>query len=135
MCALAVLSSAQAETQATVRDDARRATWLDFDPFLPPSQLTPMVDLRARVRVAVSGTVVAVSRTRWDGGPALEVTLEDKTGSLVLAFLGRRRISGIEDGRRLVAGGRVLSHRGRLLLLNPFVWFAVSDPSDEISVD
>jgi hypothetical protein len=41
---------------------------------------------------------------------------------LCLAFLGRRRIAGIEPGRQLTAAGTVGFHHGRRVVLNPWYW-------------
>jgi hypothetical protein len=43
----------------------------------------------------------------------------DKTGRLVLVFLGRRHVAGVEPGARLIAEGTVGEHGGRLAILNP----------------
>jgi hypothetical protein len=43
----------------------------------------------------------------------------DDTGGLVLVFLGRRQVAGIELGRHVIAWGMVGEHRGYLAMLNP----------------
>ena len=96
---------------------------VDPDPFTPPAPVTPLAGVRHRARVAVAGTVVSCSTARWAGGPTLEATLGDRTGTLVLAFPGRARIPGIGPGRTLAAAGAAVRHRGRLLLWNPYLWF------------
>jgi hypothetical protein len=58
----------------------------------------------------------------WGGGTALEVTRDDGTDALGLAFLGRHRIAGIDLGRQLTAGGTIVQRRGRRLLMNPHIW-------------
>jgi hypothetical protein len=70
------------------------------------------------------GTVVSCATVRWAGGPTLEATLSDGTGTLLLAFPGRGCVGGVEPGRHLVAGGTVARHRGRLALLHPYLWLA-----------
>ncbi len=120
MCAAVGLSILQKEL--TAREDAPRTVPLDFDPFVVPSHFTALAAVLPRARTAVAGTVEVVSCRNWVGGPTLEVTLEDGTGSLVLAFLGRRRVAGIRIGRTLVAGGTVIRRRGRNVILNPYVW-------------
>jgi hypothetical protein len=94
----------------------------DFDPFTPPTCVTPIALAEYRARVAIAGTVTAVAPIRWVGGDALGATLDDGTGAVTLAFLGRREIAGIEPGRTLTAGGTVGRRDGRLLILNPFTW-------------
>ena len=49
----------------------------------------------------------------------LECEITDDTGSLLLVFLGRPSIPGIEPGARLVVEGMVGSWRRRLAILNP----------------
>ena len=120
MCAAVALAALRA--QAVGFGDESRPGPLVFDPFAVPSLLTDIATVRVRERVAVVGTVDVMSRKQWVGGPTLEVTITDWTGSLVLAFLGRRRINGIEIGRTLVAGGTVIRRRGRDHILNPYVW-------------
>jgi hypothetical protein len=70
----------------------------------------------------VAGQVAAVVAARWAGGPTLEVTLDDGTGTLLLAFVGRRRLAGVEPGRRLAAAGTVVLRYGRPMLMNPYYW-------------
>jgi len=55
----------------------------------------------------------------WGGVATLECTLRDETGSIALVFLGRRHISGIKAGTRLLAEGMVSDRGGRLAMLNP----------------
>ena len=57
----------------------------------------------------------------WADVASLEAVVVDETGGLVLVFLGRRSVAGVDLGRRLVAAGRVGQHRGYLAILNP--WF------------
>ncbi|MDP9094901.1 MAG: OB-fold nucleic acid binding domain-containing protein [Actinomycetota bacterium] len=70
-----------------------------------------MADLTGRIR--------AVVYTPAENVATLEAELFDGTGSLDLVWLGRRRIAGIEPGRRLKARGRVGLHDGRLAMYNP----------------
>jgi hypothetical protein len=96
----------------------------DFDPFTPPTSVTPIALAEHRARIAIAGTVTAVAPARWVGGDALGVTLDDGTGAITLAFLGRRQIAGIEPGRKLVAGGTVGRRDDQLMIMNPFTWLA-----------
>jgi hypothetical protein len=68
--------------------------------------------------VRVAGTLRAVTLRPRAGVPTLEAELYDGTGSVTLIWLGRRRIGGIECGRRLVAHGRLTSHDGRPTIYN-----------------
>lgn len=68
--------------------------------------------------VRVAGTLRAVTLRPRAGAPTLEAELYDGTGSVTLIWLGRRRIGGIECGRRLVAHGRLTEHDGRPTIYN-----------------
>ena len=68
--------------------------------------------------VRVAGTLRAVTLRPRAGTPTLEAELYDGSGSVVLIWLGLRRIGGIECGRRLVAHGRLTEHEGRPTIYN-----------------
>jgi hypothetical protein len=68
--------------------------------------------------VCVAGTLRAVTLRPRAGVPTLEAELYDGTGSVMLVWLGRRRIGGIECGRSIVARGRLTTHEGRPTLYN-----------------
>jgi hypothetical protein len=75
----------------------------------------------------VAGVVTVAELAPWAGGPVLEVTVDDGTGELLLAFTGRRELAGVAPGRRLAAAGVVLVHRGRRALMNPAYWLDHDD--------
>jgi hypothetical protein len=122
MTSLAVSTQANAQSTPPSTPVPLPSGRREFDPFVPPTDLTSVASIWPRSRVAVAGTVAEVSGADWVGGVVLEVTLEDATGSLVLTFFGRHSIGGIEPGRRLIAGGTIVRHRGRQLIMNPYVW-------------
>ena len=68
--------------------------------------------------VTVAGTLRTVTLRPRAGAPTLEAELYDGTGSVLLVWLGRRRIGGIECGRSLTARGRLTLHDGRPTLYN-----------------
>lgn len=68
--------------------------------------------------VRVAGTLRAVTLRPRAGAPTLEAELYDGSGSVTLIWLGRRRIGGIECGRRLVASGRLTSYGGKPTIYN-----------------
>ncbi len=72
-----------------------------------------------REKVRVTGTVRTVTLQPRDGNPALEAELYDGTGTLMLVFLGRRRIAGIEPGRGLQATGRIALVGPQRVMFNP----------------
>lgn len=76
--------------------------------------------------VQVVGRLKAVVYTPSETVPTLEAELFDGSDSLDLVWLGRRRIAGIEPGRRVVARGRVGVHNGRQAIYNP--WYELLPP-------
>jgi hypothetical protein len=55
----------------------------------------------------------------WSGSSALECTVADETGGLLVIFLGRPSIPGITLGTELEVEGVCGDHRGYLAILNP----------------
>jgi RecG-like helicase len=93
-----------------------------LDPHAIPEATHSLHDARPRARVVVSGTVTSCEEVAWVGGPVLEVTLLDGTGSLTLVFFGRDQRSSLDVGRSVTATGTVGTHLGRRVLLNPQTW-------------
>jgi hypothetical protein len=91
-----------------------------------PGDATGLVRIRdcvegplGRPVVRVGGTLRAVRERTVAGAPALRAELDDGTACLEVVWLGRRAIAGIEQGRELIATGRIAVTRGRLVLFNP----------------
>jgi hypothetical protein len=80
----------------------------------------PLGELGRGGFVTVTGRLRAVVYTPRENVPTLEAELFDGSAAIVLVWLGRRRIVGIEPGRRLVARGRVGVHDGKLAIYNPW---------------
>lgn len=80
---------------------------------------TPVRQCADRCRAVVAGTVRTVTTQPRAGSPALEVELFDGSDALMLVWLGRRKIHGIEPGRRLRASGLVATAEGRRVMYNP----------------
>jgi len=80
----------------------------------------PLLELRRGVVVSVTGRLRAVVYNPRETVPTLEAELFDGSAAVMLVWLGRRRIAGIEPGRRLVARGRVGVHDDRLAIYNPW---------------
>ncbi|MDQ4038774.1 MAG: OB-fold nucleic acid binding domain-containing protein [Actinomycetota bacterium] len=74
--------------------------------------------------VTVTGRVKSVVYLPQGSVPTLEAELYDGSGSVVLVWLGRRQISGIEPGRSLTARGRIAENQGRRVIYNP--WYELS---------
>jgi RecJ-like exonuclease len=87
----------------------------------------PMQESRRGTCVQVVGRLRAVVYTPSETVPTLEAELFDGTDSIDLVWLGRRRIAGIEPGRRVVARGRIGEHNGRKAIYNP--WYELLPPN------
>lgn len=81
--------------------------------------IVPIGQVRWRDRAKVRGRVRSMRVQPWAGIATLECVIVDDTGGLVLVFLGRRQVAGIELGRHVIAWGMVGEHRGYLAMLNP----------------
>jgi hypothetical protein len=80
---------------------------------------TRICDCLQRRRARVAGTLRTVTLRPRGGAPALEAELYDGTDVINLVWLGRRKIAGIEPGRRLRAEGLVSLQDGRKVIFNP----------------
>jgi len=72
-----------------------------------------------RTPVLLAGEVQGLQVVPRAGSPSLEVTVSDGTGRAVAVFTGRRRLAGVDCGRRVLIEGVGRSERGRLIVLNP----------------
>jgi RecG-like helicase len=68
----------------------------------------------------VGGRVRSVKFTPTANVPVLEAELFDGSSQIQLVWLGRRRIAGIEPGRKILARGRIGVHNGQLAIYNPW---------------
>ena len=80
----------------------------------------PVSACRKGAVVTVTGRLKSVVYTPRETVPTLEAELFDGSGSVVLVWLGRRRIPGIEPGRTLTARGRFALLEGRRVIYNPW---------------
>ena len=83
---------------------------------------TPVASLQTRRRAKVAGVIVTV-RSRGLPSRAIDVELDDGTGVVVLRFLGRSRLPGLEPGRRILAEGTPSAGRDGPVILNPIYCF------------
>src|SRR3954454_8767072 len=82
--------------------------------------VSTIADVRWRQRVRVRGTVRKLRIQPWDSHiVTLECLLVDETGGMLVAFVGRRRVAGIQLGRSLEVEGTVIESRGQLAIMNP----------------
>jgi amino acid transporter len=80
---------------------------------------TAIENIEWRQRVKVAGRIRSMRVETAQGTANLECEITDETGNLLLVFMGRRRIPGVELGARLLVEGTVGSWRHRLAILNP----------------
>ncbi len=83
------------------------------------SRPVPISDSRHRDIVDIAGTLRTVTLRPRGSTPTMEAELWDGTGTVVLVWLGRRDIAGIEPGRRLVVHGRMTTLKGERAIYNP----------------
>jgi len=102
-----------------VNDTALAAVTPDGDRPDSAEPVVPIGAVRWRERFKVRGRVRSMRVQPWAGVASLECVVVDDTGGLVLVFLGRRQVAGIELGRYVIAWGMVGQHRGYLAMLNP----------------
>ena len=81
--------------------------------------VTSIGDLRWRTVARIRGKVSSIRVQPWADVASLECVVVDPTGGVLLVFLGRRRVPGIELGRALEAHGMVGESRGYMAILNP----------------
>lgn len=80
---------------------------------------TPIRACTAGEPATVAGVLRSVTLRPREGVPAVEAELFDGTGRILLVWLGRRRIRGIDPGRRIVAHGRITGNTERPTIFNP----------------
>jgi RecG-like helicase len=76
-------------------------------------------ELRPRRVARVVGEISSVRIVPRAGAPALEVGVNDGRGVLTAVFFGRKKIAGLNPGRRLVLEGMVAPLHNRVLMYNP----------------
>lgn len=79
----------------------------------------PIGEAADRERVQLRGSLRTVTLRPRGGVPALEAELYDGSGVVMLVWLGRRRIAGIEPGRQLKVSGRISRQEGSRVMFNP----------------
>src|SRR5262249_38897823 len=77
-------------------------------------------DCRHGDEVTVVGRLRSVEICPKDSAACLEAELFDGTEGVTLIWVGRRRIPGIEVGRRIKVRGRMALRNGRKVLYNPY---------------
>ncbi|HEY1971766.1 MAG TPA: OB-fold nucleic acid binding domain-containing protein [Pseudonocardia sp.] len=76
-------------------------------------------DCRCGDEVTVVGRLRSVELSPKDSAATLEAELFDGTDDVILIWVGRREIAGIEPGRKIKVRGRMAIRNGRKVLYNP----------------
>lgn len=84
-----------------------------------PAGSTSICDCEPGERTTITGVLHSVTLRPREGVPAVEAELFDGTGKIMLVWLGRRRIRGIEPGRGLTVTGRVTCNTAKPTIFNP----------------
>jgi RecJ-like exonuclease len=103
----------------------------ELEEFVEERACCPVRDVQQGEFRQVVGRIRSVVYTPSETVPTLEAKLYDGTDTIDLVWLGRRRIAGIEPGRRVVVRGRVGEHDGRLAIYNP--WYELLPVAVEAS--
>ncbi len=82
-------------------------------------QPVTIADSSHREIVDVAGTLRAVSIRPRGSTLTMEAELWDGTGRVLLVWLGRRDIPGVQPGRKIVVHGRLTSVKGERAIYNP----------------
>jgi hypothetical protein len=83
------------------------------------SPYVPIGEVEWRTHARIRGRIRSLRVQPWANVATLECVVVDETGGLLLVFLGRRRVAGVELGRHVIAEGMVGNQRGYLAMLNP----------------
>jgi len=78
-----------------------------------------LADAPVRTPVVVAGEIQSVQVAPRDGTSSLHVTFGDGSGRATAIFTGRKRLGGVDGGRRLLVEGTARLERGALVFLNP----------------
>ena len=84
--------------------------------------VTAIVSLQPRRRATVAGEIRAV-RSFERPSVRTDVELEDGTAAVLLRFVGRRCLPGLDEGRRVVAEATPSQTWEGLVMLNPLYRF------------
>ncbi|HEX9230652.1 MAG TPA: OB-fold nucleic acid binding domain-containing protein [Jatrophihabitantaceae bacterium] len=106
--------------------DAQALDAVDLQSDVERCAAMPLNMLKRGEVATVTGRLRAVCYTPRETVPTLEAELFDGSAAIDLVWLGRRRITGIEPGRWVMARGRVGVHEGRLAIYNP--WYELRVP-------
>jgi hypothetical protein len=89
--------------------------------------VTLIKDVAPRSVARIAGVVEGLRVRPREGVPAIEAVVNDGSGQVTAVWLGRRTISGLMLGARLVLEGRFGGDPARLQLMNPTYEFSVPE--------
>lgn len=81
--------------------------------------VTAIRECRPGEPTTVMGVLHSVTLRPREGVPAVEAELFDGSGKILLVWLGRRQIRGIEPGRAIVVSGRLTCNTDKPTIFNP----------------
>lgn len=79
-----------------------------------------VADCRRGEEVTMLGRLRSVEACPKAAGATVQAEFFDGTDAIDLVWIGRRRIPGIEPGRRLLVRGRIGERDGRKVIFNPY---------------
>lgn len=81
--------------------------------------VTPICDCTPGEPATVTGVLRSVTLRPREGVPAVEAELYDGSGRILVVWLGRRRIHGVEPGRGIIVAGRITCTTEKPTIFNP----------------
>ena len=81
--------------------------------------VTQIRDCQPGEPTTVVGVLHSVTLRPREGVPAVEAELFDGSGKVLLVWLGRRQIRGIDPGRGIMVSGRLTCNTDRPTIFNP----------------
>jgi hypothetical protein len=118
------------EPRAKPRNRAKKKNATPKITGLPPGCIS-IASAEYRRPARLAGRVRSVRVQPLAGVPSLEVRLADESGTILVVFIGRRRIGGIKPGAQLVVDGVVGQRSGRLAIMNPY-YELIATPEHEL---
>lgn len=99
-----------------LRTEPDAATTTQPDPL---ADCTEIATAPMRVPTTVHGVIRSIRIQPQAGVPTLQARIDDGTGELLVTFLGRRRIGGIDIGRAVKVTGVIGTTKLGRQMLNP----------------
>ncbi len=116
-----ILATTSVAADSTRRMNGRSAAHIDTAEL--PANRVGIANVVLRQPTMVAGRVTGIRVQPWGNAPTLECTLADETGSITVAFLGRRSIGGIRPGTLMTVSGVPTQQHGIRTIVNPVYEF------------